>query len=183
MLPVSVFMDLIDNEDDRQSFASFYEKYKDYSLNLALSILHDTSLAEDAVQDAFMYLAKNTWRITDYEEKSAKWFLSELIRDFSNNIIRKENGISKVPLEDIDIIVSEEEFLQTMEVSAVDDIKSAISQLQETDQSIIRLFYTYEYKTKEIAQMLKMSDANVRKRLQRARAVLKSALDKEGVYE
>lgn len=185
MLSLSVFLALIDNEDDRERFADFYEKNKDYALNLAFSILHNPVLAEDAVQDTFEYLAEHPWRILEYEEKSAKWFLSELIRDFSNNIIRKEGGIRRVPLKSIDMNVSEELFLQVVESARTEDVKEAIEQLSETDKSIVRLFYTYNFKTKEIADIVKMSDTNVRKRLQRIRAQLKAILQesKEAAYE
>ena len=185
MLSLSVFLALIDNEDDRQKFAVFYKKYKDYSLNLAFSLLHNHNAAEDAVQDTFEYLAEHPWRILDYEEKSAKWFLSELIKDFSNNIIRKESAIKREPLDIVDMNITDENFLKEMESVRTQDIKAAVLQLSQTDQAIVRLFYIHDFKTKEIAQILKLSDANVRKRLQRARNALKKSLEeyKEEVYE
>lgn len=185
MLSLSVILAAIENEEDRQRLAAFYKKHLCYSLNLAFSILKDSSNAEDAVQDTFKYLAENPWRVLEYEEKSAKWFLSELIRDFSLNIIRKESGIQKLPLESLDQLVTEADFLETMEKARTEEIKAAVLQLDETDQAIIRLFYTYNYKTKEIAKIVKLSDANVRKRLQRSRAQLKHALEsrREEVYE
>ena len=185
MLSLSVFLALIDNEDDRAKFAVFYEKYKDYALNLANSILHNPVSAEDAVQDTFEYLAKHPWRILEYEEKSAKWFLSELIRDFSNNIIRKESTIQKVTFEYLDMQVTEAAFLEAIEQARTQDIKDAIEQLSETDQAIVRLFYTYDFKSKEIAAILNMSDTGIRKRLQRIRGQLKYILQesKEAAYE
>ena len=108
-----------------------------------------------------------------------------MIRDFANNIIRKESRIQKFPLESIDSQVTEDSFLMAIEQARREEVKAAICQLGETDQVIIRLFYTYNFKTKEIAKTLKLSDANVRKRLQRARAKLKDSLEssKEAVYE
>ena len=184
MLPLSLLLSTIENEDDRKRLAAFYEKYLYYSLNLAFFILKDKSSAEDAVQDTFQYLAQHPWRILEYEEKSAKWFLSELIRDFSLNIIRKEKGIQKLPIESLDEHLTEDSFITAMEKSQTEDIKEAILQLSQTDQAIIRLFYTYNFKTKEIAGILKLSDSNVRKRLQRARAQLKNIIESgEEVYE
>ena len=185
MISLSLILATIENEDDREKLAAFYRKYLNYSLNLAFFILKDPSSAEDAVQDSFKYIAENPWRVLDYEEKSAKWFLSELIRDFANNIIRKESRIQKFPLESIDSQVTEDSFLMAIEQARREEVKAAICQLGETDQIIIRLFYTYNFKTKEIAKTLKLSDANVRKRLQRARAKLKDSLEssKEAVYE
>ena len=81
--------------------------------------------------------------------------------------------------------VPEELFLQALESARTEDVKEAIEQLSETDKSIVRLFYTYNFKTKEIADIVKMSDTNVRKRLQRIRAQLKAILQesKEAAYE
>lgn len=184
MISLSLILATIENEDERKRLAAFYEKYLYYSLNLAFLILKDKSSAEDAVQDTFQYLVQHPWRILEFEEKSAKWFLSELIRDFSLNIIRKEMGIQKLPIESLDAHLTEDSFITAMEKSQTEDIKEAILQLSQTDQAIIRLFYTYNFKTKEIAGILKLSDSNVRKRLQRARAQLKNIIESgEEVYE
>ena len=185
MLSLSLILATVENEDERKKLAAFYEKYLNYSLNLAFCILKDKASAEDAVQDTFQYLAEHPWRILQYEDKSAKWFLSELIRDFSLNIIRKESSIQKLPIESLDTHLSEDGFLETMEKARTEEIKAAVLQLDETDQAIIRLFYTYNYKTKEIAKIVKLSDANIRKRLQRSRAQLRHALEsrREEVYE
>ena len=185
MLSLSVILAAIENEDDRKIIAAFYEKNLNYSLSLADSILHNRSFAEDAVQDAFEYIAKNPWRVVQFEEKSAKWFLTELVRDYALNIIRRENGVQKLPVEYLDKELNEVGFLTAIEQARIEDVKAAVEQLGETDRAVIRLFYKHKYKTKEIAKILKLSDSNVRKRLQRARGELKSILEnsREEVYE
>ena len=56
MLALSVFLDLIDNKSDEEYFTWFYNKYRDLAKYVALPIVKDEFRAEDAMQDAFLYL-------------------------------------------------------------------------------------------------------------------------------
>ena len=54
--------------------------------------------------------------------------------------------------------------------------------LPEKYRDVIYLFYYEDYPSAEIAAMLKTTDATVRTRLRRGRALIKSILLKEGGY-
>ena len=45
--------------DDKRKFIILYEKYSRLMMKVALNILHDSFLSEDAVHDAFVNVAKN----------------------------------------------------------------------------------------------------------------------------
>ena len=56
---LAFYLSLIDDEVSRSQFEEFYERYRHIMLHVALSVLHDRSLAEDAVHDAFLRIIKD----------------------------------------------------------------------------------------------------------------------------
>ena len=50
---------LLDNDNDKNIFEERYEQFKFDCLHIANVILHDISLAEDAVHEAFLSIIKN----------------------------------------------------------------------------------------------------------------------------
>ena len=54
-----ILLTIIDNSEDRTKFCVIYEKYRYLLQKVAMDILHDRYLAEDAVQNAFLRIAEN----------------------------------------------------------------------------------------------------------------------------
>ena len=60
---VQLFLALIDDEQDQVRFEEAYHKYKVLMHFIAKEILHDDHRAEDAVQEAFIRIAKNFHKV------------------------------------------------------------------------------------------------------------------------
>ena len=58
-----IYLMMIDAEEDKQKFAILYETYRHLMMKVALNVLKDTFLAEDAVHEAFIKIAKNMEKI------------------------------------------------------------------------------------------------------------------------
>lgn len=56
---IAMYLALIDDEKDKIKFREIYEEYSKQMWYVANEILHDRFLAEDAVHDAFLGIAKN----------------------------------------------------------------------------------------------------------------------------
>ena len=56
---LNIFLSLIDSDEDKAKFSNLYEQYKNLMFYIARDILKDEHLAEDAVQEAFIRIAKN----------------------------------------------------------------------------------------------------------------------------
>ncbi|MCR5397133.1 MAG: hypothetical protein K6E64_06635 [Lachnospiraceae bacterium] len=54
-----LFMALIDEPTDKEKFLDLYVNYKYLMIKIAMEYLHDRGKAEDAVQEAFISIAKN----------------------------------------------------------------------------------------------------------------------------
>ena len=60
--------------------------------------------------------------------------------------------------------------------SQSEELFEAVMKLPEKQRSVIHLFYYEDYSIKEIADILKLSESNVKTRLTRGRAMLKEHL-------
>ena len=63
MLPVMVF----DTPEQKSKFEEAYLKYNKMGFYYAREILHDDALAEDALHDAFLSLARNLDKIGEID--------------------------------------------------------------------------------------------------------------------
>ena len=77
--------------DDKSKFVILYEKYSRLMMKVALNILHDSFLAEDAVHDAFVNVAKNMEKIGRVESLETKNYLIVVTKNASIDIYRKRS--------------------------------------------------------------------------------------------
>ena len=54
---------IVDGPEEKRKFLILYEQYRYLMLKVAVDILHDYQLAEDAVQEAFVRVAKHMEQI------------------------------------------------------------------------------------------------------------------------
>ena len=57
MLPI--YLGLLDLQEDKELFTMIYTRYKQPMMQEAMRILKDRSLAEDAVQEAFLDIVRH----------------------------------------------------------------------------------------------------------------------------
>ena len=65
------------------------------------------------------------------------------------------------------------------ETPAAETLFETVMQLPEKYRIVIHLYYYEEYAVREIAQILKLSESNVKIRLSRGRAMLKETLKED----
>ncbi len=75
-----------------------YELYEQKMFRVALSVLHDESLAEDAVQDAFLQLIRHEVHFKDAGSDDCKRYMITVIRNASINIYNKKKN--EIPVAD-----------------------------------------------------------------------------------
>lgn len=138
------------------------EKYGDMLFRLCLSMLCNKQDAEDAVQDTFIiYLNRKPEFNGENHEKA--WFIRVCI-NVCKNRIRFRSRHQSINIE----ALAAYGFTYT-ETTIFD----SISKLPEKYRTVILLYYVEEYKVEEIANILKVSPAAIKKRLQRGREMLK----------
>lgn len=176
---------------DKLATEAFVRSHAGWMLRLARSYLADTGLAEDAVQTAF---AKVFEKGDQFEGRSdLRTWMRRVVVNEALMILRKRKASKEDPsvaslmpafdANDCRIEASwrqpqsPEQILMTEETRR--SVIAAIGRLPETYRVILLLRDIEEKTTAEVAEVLGISEANVKVRLHRARAALKALLEPE----
>ena len=139
----------------------------DMVYRLALSRTKHVQNAEDIFQEVFLKLSKKLPNFENSEHQKA-WLIRVTI-NCSNNLLKSAWYNRNVELD-------ENIHFETQERH---DIYFDVLKLPKKDRTIIYLFYYEQLKLSEIADVLKISEANVKIRLHRARQKLKGGFENE----
>lgn len=173
-----VYMALAESISDREKLALIYEKHKNKMYSAAFAILGDSYLAEDAVHEAFVAIARNIGKLGNAEAPETSAYALRAAKTRAINILEKNRKEVFID-EDTEIPFDESEFERIVSESALSRIAECINRLPEKYRTVIVLRYLDEMKPKRIAELLGIKVETVKKRLHRGRAMLKNVL-KEG---
>lgn len=140
-----------------------FRRYKDDVYRLALSYTKSVQEAEDVCQTVFLKLMEQK-EITPGKERA---WLMQVTANTCRNLLRSSWWKLTVPME---------EALPSMEPQYTDTWQKVMA-LPPKYRVLIYLRYYEELSTKEMAQLLHISQTSVTTRLSRARQMLKTALE------
>lgn len=154
----------------RQTVQELATLYQSNLFAVAFNICKNAQDAEDIVQDTFVQ-----YYTTKKEFKSEQHIRAWLIRVAVNkakNVTRTFWRRNKVSIED---------YMETLvfETPEAENLFETVMHLPEKYRIVIHLYYYEDYAVREIADILKLSESNVKIRLSRGRALLKEALKEE----
>ena len=172
------YLSLIEAAEDKSKFERLYYEYKKLMKHIATDMLRDEFLAEDAVHEAFIKLTRHIKGVDENDSHKTKAFIVIIIKSVCLDMLRKDKKDKSFSLEEIDSMgyVSDNSFKKL----EVDEVCSVISSLSDTYREIIELKVYHNLSDKEIADVLSISNAAVRKRMQRAREILRNKLAERG---
>ena len=164
-----------------------YSQYSDMVYRIAVNQTRSTSQAEDIQQDVFMALVRYSDRIRSQEHLKAwlirvtqnachkhyrNWWIKYTVY-FDDNLAKGEENEQDSPdpggypgAEDRDHPYDEM-------------VREMVEELPENSRIVVHLFYYEEMSVREIAEVLDISEQNVKTRLSRARDKLRSKLEGE----
>lgn len=171
------YLSLLETQEEKTKFEQLYETYRKLMKYIAAGILHDEFLAEDAVHDAFLKLMRYLDDIDEIASPKTKSFVIIITESISKDLYAKRKHNQVVYLEDNEsLLVQEDTCLQHFNLAM---IAAKIKSLPDIYRNILILRYIHGYNSKEIAEILSLNDAVVRKRLERARRELTVLLREE----
>ncbi|HEY9043595.1 MAG TPA: sigma-70 family RNA polymerase sigma factor [Rheinheimera sp.] len=147
--------------------------------SIALAIVKDLDASEDITQQVFIHI----WQQLNTLQNPASFlpWVRQITRYRAFNYLRDNKVALRTEGDDTDTLL--DTFSTSTELS--DDLARAqqnqimaefISQLPEDSREIVLLFYREEQNSQQVAALLGLSEANVRKKLQRVRTLLKEQL-------
>ena len=146
------------------SVEELFTRYKDDVYRLALSYTRSVQEAEDVCQSAFLKLMEQS-SLTPGKEKA---WLMQVTANQCRNLLRSSWWRQTEALD---------ETLPAADGSGDSSVQSAVMALPPKYRVVIYLRYFEEYSTKEIAEVLHISQSAVTTRLERARKMLKPMLE------
>jgi len=162
---------------DTAAFDRLVERHREQIYRLMVRVCHHPDDAEEVAYEAF---ARAYEKLEQFEGRSS--FVSWLGRISTNLCLRRRQGkqVETVPLEaehDPSDDDSPERQAIRREMHCI--VRSAVANLPEPDQSVLRLRDIEELSGEETAARLGLSLPAVKARLHRARKTLRARLDSE----
>lgn len=165
---------------DGKALAAFMEKcyqlYEQKMYQAAYRILQDSGWAEDAVQEAFLKLMKGQVYFEDACSDDCKKYIITVIRHSAIDIYNKKKREQEVLHFCGEALYRERDARQKQNFCEEDvDVKELISSLRPRYLDVVECLAVKNLSVRETAEKLGISEANVRKRFERAKKKLKQA--------
>ncbi len=159
----------------REPVEKLIDLYKDHLFAAAFSICKNASDADDVVQDTYLKYHMSSKEFSSTEHIKA-WLLRVAINKAKdvNRSFWKQRSVS---IDEYTELVSE--------TSGAEDatVLTEVLKLPLKYRIVIHLFYYEDYSVSEIADILKITENNVKVRLARARNLLRENIQEDLVYD
>lgn len=152
---LQLYLALIDEEWDLIRFEEAYYEYKGLLHYIAKKILQDEHRAEDAVQEAFLRIAKNFHKVGNVKTTSTKNFFILITRRVCLNLLEREEKFSTATEEEISLFENSYTpgSLPDSFAGEAELIRQILS-LPESMRSVLYLQAVYGFNAKETANLL-----------------------------
>lgn len=170
------------NNPDEEFLSELFNTYRQMMFKIALGILHNKSDAEDAVQNAFLYIINNLEKISQIPCCERGNYFASIIEHKSIDIYRKKTNHPTEDIEEQYELNSNESIEETVLSNVtIDEIKDAMNELTKVDYEMLYLYLFKDMSPKEISKIMGISEKNIRVYIQRARKKFVKILHKRGI--
>lgn len=173
-----IYLSMIESEEDKSKFEMLYLSYRKTMFYVANKILNDKYLSENVVHDAFLRIINNLEKIGEVKCHKTKAFIVIIVQNIAIDFYRKRKRNNTTSYDEIRLYV---ENIDEIENNTDNNIEVLILKLPIIYSSVLMLKYCQGYSNREIADILKLSEVNVRKRISRAKQMLEIELKNIGV--
>ena len=160
---------------DEGALAELYDRFGRVAYGLAVRVLRDPALAEDAVQDAFL----TAWRTAsgfDPRRGSVSTWLLTLVHRRAVDVVRREDRRRGSPLDGAPVASGDatDETAETRELRR--DVQAALKELSTAEREALELAYYGGLSQSEIAEKLDVPLGTVKSRMFAGLARLRDVL-------
>ena len=167
---LSLYLAVLDDQSNEEQFIDVYNTYKRLVYHTAYKIMGDSYLAEDVLQEVFLYVAKNFSKIHRENCHELAAYLVSCSRSRAYDMLRNQR---EELLEEVSDAPDGAPVPDDAAVSAdnIEHLTELIGQMKPMDRDPLRLL-AMGYTNREIAKSLGLTDEVVRMRLFRGRKLL-----------
>ena len=162
---------------DEGALAALYDRFGRTAYGLALRILRDRELAEDAVQEAFMTVWRTADRFVPERAKASTWILTFAHRR-AVDVVRREQRrrtepLPEAPIEDAGPAPDEQAWLRLQR----ERVQAALRKLPDQQREALELAYFGGFTQSELAERLGEPLGTIKSRMFSGLARLRELLD------
>lgn len=166
----------LESDQDRERFMRLFNELENRLFYIAKSLVKETTLAEEAVQETWVRTIRYFERISATPWEEAKRYVITIVKNVSKNILRRESRLVPMP-DDWD------EPAPAEETDGFHRLVELIRGMPEHYREILELKFVLEWSNKDIAKTLGIGESTVASRIQRGRAKLMETLRREGYLD
>jgi len=161
------------SKNDEDAFKELYARYNLSVFNYLIRLIHQTTLAEDLLQESFLGIWQGAQKFRG--KSSVKTWIFRIAHHKAISWLRKHGKNQQIP-KDIDELslfsqeISPEEAL--IQRGQIAQIQNAIEQLSHNHRSTIELTFVHGFSYKEIAEIMGCPVGTVKSRMNYALKIL-----------
>jgi len=171
--------------EDEEALAALYDRYSRVAYGLALRIVRDQALAEDALQEAFLAVWRTAGSFRAERAKPSTWILT-LVHRRAVDVVRREERRRAAPLADGAEEPDERALPADEEIERTDRrrlVQEALRQLPAEQREALELAYYGGLTQSELAERLSVPLGTIKSRMFTGLRRLRDLLAEAGLDE
>lgn len=168
---------------DAHAFDDVVAEYASPAYAVALKVLSDPGLAEEAVQEAFIRIWRNAHRFSDTRGSERTWILS-VVRNQSIDMLRRRNRHTTVDIDAIPGVATirdpNDTWTAVLNGLHAEEIRDALGRLPVEQRGVIQLGFFAGMRSVDIARSLNLPEGTVRSRMRLGLSKLRALLSETG---
>jgi RNA polymerase sigma-70 factor, ECF subfamily len=175
-------LSLVASSDD-QALAELYDRFGGVAYGLALRILRDESLAQDAVQEAFLAVWRTADRFLAERARASTWILT-LVHRRAVDLVRRQERRRGEPLEAVPEPVAPEQVEEQATIRFQRQVvQEALRRLPPEQREALELGYYAGLTQSELAERLGQPLGTIKSRMFTGLTRLRDLLAQAGLEE
>ena len=164
---------------DEIALAELYDRYGRVAYGLALRVLRDEALAEDAVQEAFIAIWRGAARFLPERGKASTWILT-LVHRRAVDLVRREQRRRMEPLPEVEAAREGSSADEAMWLRLERErVQAALARLPDQQREAIELAYYGGFTQSELAERLGEPLGTIKSRMFTGLARLRELLESD----
>ena len=148
---------------DQEALAELYDRFGRVAYGLALRVVRDEKLAEDAVQEAFLAAWRNADRFMPERAKATTWLLT-LVHRRAVDLVRREDRRRAEPLPETSAASDSAEDDAWLRFER-ERVQSALRRLPDQQREALELAYYGGFTQSELAERLGQPIGTIKSRM------------------
>ena len=167
-----ILLTMPDNAPERDRFTKLYRRYCGLMLYTANRVLHNDADAEDAVQQAFVYIAEHMHKVGAIESPKTRAYAALIAEHSAIDLLRKRKKEDALPFEEL-------EYGAESDFSGGGALTDAMLRLPARDREALLLRDDSGLSLRELAVLYGVSYDSARMLIARARQALQIIMEEE----